>query len=229
MKAMVLAAGLGSRLRPLTLETPKPLIEAGGRPLVEFQLEKLRDAGIEEVVINLHHLGEKIEQTLGNGSRFGLRITYSIESELLETGGGIRNALPLLGEEPFLCISGDTYSEFDLNLLPETLPDDCQGLMVMTHNPSHHEAGDFRLLDDGTLRLAEPGDATVTYTGIAMFSPRLVSDQAEAAFPLRQVFDSAIAAGTMRGLFFDGYWCDVGTIERLDELRHHLGNDGPDN
>jgi len=229
LKAMVLAAGLGKRLRPLTLETPKPLLEAGGRPLVEFQLKKLSDAGIKDVVINLYHLGEKIEQTLGDGSRFGLRITYSIEQELLETGGGIRNALSLLDDEPFVCISGDTYSEFDLGLLPESLPDGCDGLMVMTRNPSHHEAGDFRLSNDGILSLAGPGDETVTYTGIAIFSPGLVRDETETAFPLRQVFDKAIAAGRMRGLFFDGYWCDVGTTERLDELRHHLGNNGAGN
>ncbi len=227
MKAMVLAAGFGTRLRPLTLETPKPLLQAGGRPLVEYQLDKLRDAGVKEVVVNVHHLGKKIEQTLGDGSRFGLRISYSRESELLETGGGIVKALPLLaeqGDEPFLCISGDTYSEFDFGALPDSLPDGCLGVMVMTDNPLHHSSGDFRLTEKGLLALAdsEDGSAALTYTGIAMLSPGLFTGEQERAFPLRRVFDKHIAAGMIRGIHFEGYWCDVGTIERLDELRNRL-------
>ncbi len=223
MKAMVLAAGLGKRLRPLTLETPKPLISVGGRPLVEYQLEKLCQAGVEEVVVNLHHLGEQIEKTLGDGSRLGLNIQYSRETELLETGGGILRALPLLGDEPFLCISGDTYSEFDLSLLPENLPEDSLGLMVMTDNPPHHPSGDFQITDDGVLKLASSDDSqTFTYTGVAIFSPELVQGESEDSFPLRQVFDKAIAAGRMHGICFTGYWCDVGTMDRLEELRAHV-------
>lgn len=224
MKAMVLAAGLGTRLRPLTLETPKPLLEAGGKTLIEYQLEKLHRVGVTEVVINLHHLGEKIENRIKDGSRFGLSVTYSRETELLETGGGILHALPLLGEEPFICISGDTYSDFDFQLLPDKLPSDCLGVMLMTRNPPHHNAGDFCLGAEGVLELArgQSGRETVTYAGVAIFSPELVSREQSQAFPLRQVFDKAINAGLMRGLFFDGYWCDVGTVERYEELRTHL-------
>lgn len=224
MKAMVLAAGRGTRLRPLTLETPKPLLEAGQKTLIEYQLEKLKKAGITEVVINLHHLGDKIEEQLSDGSEFGLKIIYSREDELLETGGGILHALPILGEEPFVCVSGDTYSEFDFRLLPASLPTGSLGVMVMTRNPPHHPKGDFHIGEDGVLELADhqTNQPTVTYAGVAVFSPELVQGEKEKAFALRQVFDKAIEAGSMRGIYFDGYWCDVGTVERLEELRSYL-------
>ena len=224
MKAMVLAAGLGTRLQPLTLEVPKPLLEAGGRSLIEYQLDRLATAGVTEVVINLHHLGDRIERVLGNGTRFGLNITYSKEAELLETGGGIVKALPLLGNAPFLCISGDTYSGFDLRRLPESLPPGSLGLMVMADNPVHHPAGDFLLAEDGGLHLqdASATGRVLTYTGTAIFSPELVRGEPEQPFALRGVLDRAIAAGRMYGLHYDGYWCDVGTSERLEELRLHL-------
>ena len=224
MKAMVLAAGLGTRLRPLTLRVPKPLLEAGGRPLIEYQLDKLAAAGVTEVIINLHHLGDRIESALGNGARFGLRITYSKEPEPLETGGGIVRALPLLGTAPFVCISGDTWSRFDLRQLPASLPPGCPGLMVMADNPTHHPGGDFLLAEDGSLHLKDSGaqGRALTYMGTGVFSPELVREAPPQPFALRRVFDRAIAAGNMYGLHYDGYWCDVGTIERLEELRRYL-------
>ena len=132
MKAMLLAAGLGKRLRPITDTTPKPLLEVRGKSLIEHHLERLQIAGIQDVVINLHHLGDQIKTRLGDGRQFGVNIRYSFETELLETGGGIKKALPLLGDSPFLVISADTYLDFDLGRLPKALPTGMLGLLVMT-------------------------------------------------------------------------------------------------
>lgn len=221
MKAMLLAAGLGKRLRPITDTIPKPLLNVGGKSLIEHQLERLREAGIQDVVINLHHLGDQIRSKLGDGSRLGVNIRYSIESELLETGGGIKKALPMLGDSPFLVTSADTYLDFDLGLLPNELPAGMLGLLVMTHNPEHHPDGDYALDENSLLQLE--GDK-LTYTGVGMLHPDLVRDVPDSVFMLRKVFDEAVRGGKFRGIKHDGYWCDVGTEARLGQLREKLGD-----
>lgn len=218
-RAMLLAAGFGKRLRPLTDVTPKPLLVAGERTLIEHHLQRLAEAGIRDVVINLHHLGEKIRAHLGDGDGLGMNIVYSPESSLLETGGGIKRALPMLGDDPVVIVSSDTYIDLDFSRLPATLPDGCLGCLVMVSNPPHHPTGDFSLRSDGVL--GEDGER-LTYTGISVLSPELVRYEADEAFMLRQVFDPAIRAGKLRGIHHDGYWCDVGTAERLDGLREYL-------
>ena len=222
---MILAAGLGKRLRPLTDEIPKPLLRAGGQSLIEHQLHHVYSAGITDVVINTHHLAEQFEPKLGDGSRYGLRIQYSHERERLETGGGIKRALHLLGSEPFLVVSADTFIEFDFRKLLEPLPDKINGRLLMTTNPPHHPKGDFALDDTGMLRLAadDTSGDKLTYTGIGIMSAGLINRCAETTFTLRHVFDEAVAAGAMQGLYHDGYWCDVGTEQRLQQLRLKLG------
>ncbi len=219
MKAMLLAAGLGKRLSPITDTTPKPLLEVGGKSLIEHQLERLRDAGIQDVVINLHHLGDQIQSRLGDGASLGINISYSIEGELLETGGGIKKALPMLGDSPFLVISADTYTDFDLDRLPKGLPSGMLGLLVMTSNPEHHPEGDYALDENSILHL--DGDK-LTYTGIGMLHPDLVRDVPDSVFMLRKVFDEAVRAGGVLGIEHEGCWCDVGTKNRLRQLRDKL-------
>ena len=223
MKAMLLAAGLGKRLRPLTRTRPKPLLDAGGKPIIVWQLERLAQAGIREVVVNLHHLGEQISDLLGDGSQFGLQLAYSREEKILETGGGVKRALPLLGDAPFLCVNADIYIEFDYAELLDKLDAGCLGCLLMTANPPWHPEGDFVLDDDGWLHEAASGPA-LTYTGVAVCSPHLLQDESAEAFPMRRVFDQAVAAGQIRGIHYNGYWCDAGTEERLAELREYLGN-----
>ncbi len=224
MKAMLLAAGFGKRLRPLTLSTPKPLLPVADRPLIFYQIENLIAAGVTELVVNLHYLGDQIEQAIVKAD-FDIDVTFSRESVILETGGGIKSALPLLGQQPFICVSADTYIDYDFTQLPDTLPSGCLGAMLMTANPQHHPVGDFVLDDAGWLHLAD-GRPTLTYTGVAVFSPALVSAVSAAAFPLREVFDTTIGAGQMMGLRHQGYWCDVGTPDRLAALRAHVENPG---
>jgi MurNAc alpha-1-phosphate uridylyltransferase len=219
MKAMLLAAGLGKRLRPITDTTPKPLLEVGGKSLIEHQLERLKEAGIQDVVINLHHLGDQIQSRLGDGAGLGINIIYSIEPELLETGGGIKKALPMLGDSPFLVTSADTYLDFDLDRFPKELPSGMLGLLVMTNNPQHHSDGDYALGDNSLLQM--DGDK-LTYTGTGMLHPDLLRDVPDSVFMLRRVFDEAVRAGRFLGLEHDGYWCDVGTENRLTELRRKL-------
>ena len=221
MKAMILAAGLGKRLRPLTDTVPKPLLEAGGKTLIEHQLDRIRSAGITDVVINTHHLATQFEPKLGNGTRYGLSIQYSHELERLETGGGIKRALPLLGSDPFLVVSADTYIDFDFEKLLNELPPTMDGRLLMTNNPPHHPTGDFAIDESGLLRLH--GDQ-MTYTGIGIMSASLVGRVSEQAFALRRVFDESIEAGALQGIMHHGYWCDVGTVERLADLRERLGD-----
>ena len=220
MKAMLLAAGLGKRLRPITNTTPKPMLEVAGKPLIEHHLARFQDAGIEEVVINVHHLGEQIQEKLGDGTRLGLKIRYSVETQLLETGGGIKKALPMLGDSPFLVASADTYLDFDLGRLPNQLPSGMLGLLVMTDNHVHHQEGDYASDDNSMLQI--DGDL-LTYTGTGILHPDLVRDVPETVFTLRQVFDVAVRDGKFLGIECEGYWCDVGTESRLKQLREKLG------
>lgn len=218
MKAMILAAGLGKRMRPLTTVRPKPLLKIKDKALIDYHLERLADAGVHEVVINHYWLGEQIEAHIGNGERFGLEVCYSPEHELLDTAGGMINALPLLGDAPFLLINGDIWCDYPFQTLIETLSQrDVQSAhLVMVDNPKHNGAGDFYLRD--TLLYAEgPGEA-LTYAGIAIIHPDLFAGSEGGCKPLRPFLDRAIARGAVSAEHFRGEWIDVGTPERLIEL-----------
>lgn len=218
MKAMVLAAGRGERLRPLTDRVPKPLIEAGGRPLIAWHLEKLARAGIEEVVINLGHLGDKLREAVGNDDRFDLTIRYSHEPPgALETGGGIHQALPVLGEDPFLLVNGDCWTDLDFSVL-SLAPGDLAHL-VLVDNPVHNPAGDFALEDS---RVRNKGDPMLTYAGVAVLHPELFRGCAPGRFPLTPLLRQASDSDRVGGTHYPGAWFDAGTMEQLQELRGYL-------
>jgi MurNAc alpha-1-phosphate uridylyltransferase len=220
MKAMILAAGRGVRMRPLTDTTPKPLLAAGGKPLIEWQLEKLARAGFAEVVINHAHLGHLIQAALGDGSRFGVSIRYSAESEALETAGGIALALPSLGAEPFLVINADIYSDYDYSRLPGLLLADRLAHLVLVDNPPQHPRGDFAL-EAG--RVCEAGRSMLTFSGIGVYAPRLFSGiPPRAKVPLAPLLRKAMAADRVSGEHYRGRWHDVGTAERLQALDTEL-------
>ena len=220
MKAVLLAAGLGARLRPLTDKLPKPLLPIAGSTLIERHVSRLKSAGITEIVINLHYLGEMIEAQLGDGSRQGVTIEYSWEPELLETGGGIKRVLPLLGQDPFAVISADTYTDFDFARLGALPIEDCEGCLVMVDNPVHHPAGDFSLEDR---RLGLRGTC-LTWSSVSVMTADLINRSGKSAFMLREVFDSSVAEGRLNGIKHTGYWCDVGTAQRYEELKKHLSS-----
>lgn len=216
MKAMILAAGKGERMRPLTLTTPKPLVRAGGVPLIEYHLRALAAAGFTEIVINHAWLGQQIEDYLGDGSRYGVSIRYSAEGEPLETGGGIFRALPLLGDEAFLVVNGDIWTDYDFSRLRGPLSGDAH--LVLVDNPVHHREGDFSLLE-GQVR----DQPCLTYSGIAVLAPQLFADASPGAFKLAPLLRRAMAVGQVTGEHFQGRWVDVGTHERLAEVERLLG------
>ncbi len=222
MKAMILAAGRGERMRPLTDHTPKPLLLAGGKPLIAWHLERLAAAGFREIVINHAHLGTQIEAALGDGSHWGLHIAYSPEPPgALETAGGIATALPLLGGDPFLVVNGDVYCDFDFGRFSGSTAAGAH--LVMVANPAHHTGGDFSL--DGQRVIYANGEQTLTYAGIGVFSPAFFAGvQPGTVMKLRPLLDAAIAAGTLTGERFTGRWVDVGTPQRLAELDAELRN-----
>lgn len=229
MKAMILAAGLGNRMRPLTDHTPKPLLCAGGKPLIEYHLENLQRAGIREVIINLAYLGEKIRTHLGDGSRWNLRIQYSQEPEPLETGGAILRALDMLGSEPFLLINADVWCDLEFGTLTSaSLDDDLQGLLLLVQNPGFHPQGDFALDASGRL-IPDPDKLHThrfTFAGISLLKPELVANYPEKRekFPLVEVFRHAIERGSLQGSVHEGHWSDVGTPARLNELEAYLAS-----
>lgn len=214
MKAMILAAGKGERMRPLTLTTPKPLVRAAGVPLIEYHLRALAAAGFNEIVINHAWLGQQIEDHLGDGSRFGLSIQYSPEGEPLETGGGIFRALSLLGDDAFLVVNGDIWTDYDFSVLHQPI----NGLahLVLADNPPHHPNGDFTLID-GKVQDGEPDAQTLTYSGIAVLHPQLFDGCSDGAFKLAPLLRNAMAKGEVTGERLKGHWVDVGTYERLAE------------
>jgi len=220
MKAFILAAGRGERMRPLTDHTPKPLLEAGGKPLIVWHLERLAAAGFREIVVNHAHLGAQIEAALGDGSRWGLNIRYSPEPPgALETAGGIASALPLLGEDSFLVVNGDVYCDWDFKRAQQLAGRTAH--LVMVANPAHHSGGDFSL--DGGRVVYARGEQTLTYAGIGVFSPAFFADVAAGSvMKLRPLLDAAIAAGRLTGERYDGRWVDVGTPQRLAELDAEL-------
>lgn len=216
---MLLAAGRGERMRPLTDAVPKPLLEAGGRPLIVWHLQRLAQAGFKEVVINLSWLGEQIAAHLGDGAAHGVRIAYSREPwPALETGGGLRQALPLLGDEPFLLVNGDVYTDIDFNRI--RLRDGDLAQLVLVENPPHHPRGDF-WLDAGRVVAAEQGER-LTYSGVAVIDPALLAAREPGRFPLLPLLLEARAAGRLGGQRHRGRWLDIGTPERLAELDAEL-------
>jgi N-acetyl-alpha-D-muramate 1-phosphate uridylyltransferase len=221
MKAMLLAAGRGDRMRPLTDNCPKPLLQVAGKPLIAWHLERLAAAGFTEVVINLSWLGEQIAAALGDGARHGVRIAWSREPwPALETGGGIFNALPLLGPAPFLLVNGDVYTDVDFTCLGLAPGDLAQ--LVLVPNPEHHPRGDFWL--DGAGRIIAGGsDAQrLTYSGVAVLDPALFEGAEPGRFPLLPWLERAREAGRLGGQRHAGRWLDVGTPERLASLDAEL-------
>ncbi len=216
MHAMILAAGRGERLRPLTDATPKPLLEVGGKPLIEHHLERLAEAGVRRVVINLGWLGEQISASLGTGDRFGLEIHYSPEPPgALETAGGIIQALPLLGSQPFLVIAGDILCDFRFSQLT-SLANKAMAHLVMVPNPAHHPNGDFAL-ENGWLK--RTGPQRHTFSGIGLYRPAFFHHLTPGRRALRPVFESAIDQRQITASLHPGYWSDIGTPERLTEAR----------
>jgi MurNAc alpha-1-phosphate uridylyltransferase len=214
MKAMILAAGRGERMRPLTDTTPKPLLQVGGQALIEYHIAALHKAGINEIVINHAWLGEQIIQRLGDGSRYGVQIQYSDESSgALETAGGIIKALPLLGEAPFVVVNGDIFTDYAYAGLPQQPA----GLahLVMVDNPPQHADGDF-VLNEG--RLLAEGEPRLTYSGIGVYDPQLFSGCQPGALPLAPLLRAAMERNEVSGEHYTGQWLDIGTPERLAEL-----------
>ena len=222
MKAMILAAGRGERMRPLTDHTPKPLLEAGGKPLIVWHLERLAASGFREVIINHAHLGAQIEAALGDGHAWGLHIRYSPEPpEALETAGGIANALHLLGKEPFLVVNGDVWCDWDFRRAQALA--DRHAHLVFVDNPPQHAHGDF-CLDGECVRYASEGiGPAFTYAGTGVFSPEFFSAvPAGAAMKMRPLLDAAIGHGRVSGEYHGGCWMDIGTPQRLAELDRAL-------
>lgn len=220
MKAMILAAGRGDRMRPLTDRAPKPLLLAAGKPLIVHQIERLVAAGFCQLVINHAHLGWQIEQALGDGRRFGADIRYSAEGEgrALETGGGILKALPLLGHGPFLVANGDVFSDIDYAQIK--LAEDDLAQLVLVDNPPQHPHGDFVLGTDGRLR--EQGTPRLTFAGVGVYRPELFEGCQAGAFPLAPLLHQAIRQGRAGGQHHRGDWSDIGTPERLRALEERL-------
>ncbi|WP_192035222.1 N-acetylmuramate alpha-1-phosphate uridylyltransferase MurU [Halomonas sp. YLGW01] len=218
MKAMILAAGLGKRMRPLTDTCPKPLLPVAGKPLIVHHLERLAAAGIVDVVINISYRADQIIEALGDGAAHGVNIAWSREDSPLETGGGIHKALPLLGEAPFLLINGDVWCAPDLTRLP-MLKDDLAHLWLVD-NPDHHPEGDFHL--DGAGRVQASGTPRLTFAGLSLIDPALLADTPPGAFALAPLLRDAMTAGRVAGHHHRGPWVDVGTPERLAALDTRL-------
>lgn len=222
MHAMILAAGRGERMRPLTDHTPKPLLEVGGQRLIEYHLRALVTAGFGSVVINHAHLGAQIEAALGDGSRYGLTIQYSPENPALETAGGIRRALPLLGDGPFLVINGDVWCDYPLQRLRHCQP--ALAHLVMVDNPPQHPEGDFQLSADG--RLSEGAVPRLTFSGIGVYRAALFDDCQDGPVPLGPLLRRAMARGQVSGEYYHGQWHDIGTPARLAALDVQLRREG---
>lgn len=216
MKAMILAAGRGQRMRPLTDTTPKPLLQVSGKALIEYHIEALVTAGVNEIVINHGWLGEQIPRKLGDGSRYGAKIFYSPEPpEALETGGGITQALPLLGSDPFLVINGDLFTDYPFSSLMDRPAS--QAHLVLVDNPDHHPQGDFQL-QQGRITAHGGGSGQLTYSGIARFAPAFFDTSRSGRFPLAPLLFHAVEQGVVSGEHYQGRWSDVGTPERLAQL-----------
>jgi len=220
MRAMILAAGRGERLRPLTDKLPKPLIEAGGKALIEYHLERLAAAGFGDIVINQGHLGHLLPERLGNGERWGLRIHWSVEPpEALETGGGIFQALPLLGHGPFLVINGDIFTDYPLARLRNIKCD--QAHLILVANPAHNPNGDFALQG---ARIHNLGEVRHTFSGIAVYHPRLFAASQPGRYSVVPILRKTIDDSLVTGELYGGQWLDIGNLDRLEALRQHMGH-----
>jgi MurNAc alpha-1-phosphate uridylyltransferase len=219
MKAMILAAGHGKRMRPLTDTTPKPLLKVGGKSLIVWNIERLKKSGIKEFVINLGWLGNKIPQALGDGSKWGVNIRYSDEQQNgpLETAGGIIQALPLLGNEPFIVVNGDVWCDIDYQ--HPTLSANNLAHLVLVDNPTHNPQGDFCLQGK---HIHNTGQPRYTFSGIGYYHPQLFANQLPGKAPLTPLLRDAIKLGHVNGSYFQGDWRDIGTPERLQELNDDL-------
>ena len=225
MKALILAAGEGRRMRPLTAQTPKPLLTVGGTPLLEHHIVRLREAGVTQMVVNAAYLAEQITDFCGDGARWGVSISLSREPMPLETAGGIIEAMPLLGNAPFLVVNADVYTDFTYaSLLRKDVMPAC-GHLVLVQNPEHNRAGDFSLIDNQVRPPGEDGEAgrgslagTLTFSGIAVYHPGFFAGFGRGKRPLKPLLDAAIADHRLSGERYDGVWSDVGTPERLATL-----------
>ncbi len=218
MKAMILAAGRGERMRPLTDAHPKPLLQVGGKALIEYHLEHLASSGFRDIVINTAWLGEQIPAYLGDGSRWGVRINYSHEGwPALETGGGIFKALPLLGDAPFLVVNGDTWTDWHMTLpaLPRQWRANALAHLVLVANPEHNQTGDFGLHEE---RVTAAGEPTYTFSGMAFYHPRLFAGCSPGAFKLAPLLYQAAQTQQVSGELYQGRWFDIGTPDRLAQL-----------
>ncbi len=224
-KAFILAAGRGERMRPLTDRLPKPLLSVGAETLLDRQITKLVAAGIREIIINTAYLGHLIVEHVGDGSQFGASVKFSHEPAALETAGAIAHASSLLGEDPFLLVNGDVWMDLDFGdfLSRMSRVQDGGGHLVFVDNPAHKRSGDFAL-DNGRVRVPDASLDSYTFSGVSILSPSLITEypKCREAFPLREVFDWAIAKNRLSGELYCGYWLDVGTPERLDLLRSHV-------
>ncbi len=220
--ALILAAGLGERMRPLTEHTPKPLLEVNGKPLIVHHIEKLAAADVRYIVVNTSHLADRFPEALGDGSRWGVRLRYSYEGPVpLETGGGMLKALPLLGPEPFIVVSADIWSDVDYAALPR----EPRGLahLVMVPNPGFHPLGDFALAAGQLYEGDGPAGAErLTFGNVGVYRREIVEGEPPGRFKLLPMYRRAIAAGSLTGERHDGFWRNVGTPAQLDELRHVL-------
>lgn len=223
MKAMILAAGLGNRMRPLTLHTPKPLLEVGDKPLIVWHIEKLAAIGVNEIVINTAWLGEKLVEALGDGSQFGVKILWSHEGEGLETAGGIINALPLLGGQPFILVNGDVWSTMDFSTLLDVKLENDLAHLVLVENPAQHPNGDFTLANGRayTFDQNQPGEA-LTYSGVAVIQPGMFAGLENGKRPLAPLLKQAMLEQQISASKMQGVWVDVGTPERLNVLDQQI-------
>ena len=223
MKAMILAAGMGNRMRPLTLHTPKPLLEVGGKPLIVWHIEKLKKIGVQEIVINTAWLGEKLAEALGDGSQFGVKILWSHEGEGLETAGGIIKALPLLGYEPFILVNGDVWTTMDFAPLLNVQLENDLAHLVLVENPLQHPQGDFTLAANKayTFEQARSGE-NLTYSGVAVIHPQMFVGLESGKRPLAPLLKQAMQQGKISAHKLQGVWVDVGTPERLNALDQQI-------
>lgn len=219
MKAMILAAGLGNRMRPLTLYKPKPLLEVGGKPLIVWHIEKLKEIGVIDIVINSAWLADVLIGALGDGSQFGVNILWTREEEGLETAGGIINALPLLGTEPFILVNGDVWTTFDFTSLLEIQLDQDLAHLVFVKNPPQHLQGDFTLVNGRayTFEQAQQGE-DLTYSGVAVLHPQMFAGLENGKRPLAPLLKQAMLDGRVSAEKMHASWVDVGTPERLTAL-----------
>ena len=219
MKAMILAAGLGNRMRPLTLHTPKPLLEVGGKPLIVWHIEKLAAIGVNEIVINTAWLGEKLVEALGDGSQFGVKILWSHEGEGLETAGGIINALPLLGDQPFILVNGDVWTTMDFAPLLTVELGENLAHLVLVQNPPQHPQGDFSLAEGKAYTFDQNVQGeNLTFSGVSLIDPKMFVGLEAGKRPLAPLLKKAMLANQVAASKLIGDWVDVGTPERLAAL-----------